>query len=31
VLRGTFAVHYLDVDESDHVSQKGAGNGTPER
>ena len=27
VLRGTFAGHYLDVDESDHVSQKGAGGG----
>jgi uncharacterized membrane protein len=27
VLRGTFAGHYLDVDESDHVSQKGAGEG----
>jgi uncharacterized membrane protein len=26
-LRGTFAGHYLDVDESDHVSQKGAGEG----
>jgi uncharacterized membrane protein len=27
LLRGTFAGHYLDVDESDHVSQKGAGIG----
>ncbi len=27
VLRGTFAGHYLDVDESDHVSEKGAGAG----
>jgi uncharacterized membrane protein len=27
VLRGTFAGHYLDVDESDRVSQKGAGEG----
>ncbi|HTA32022.1 MAG TPA: DUF1269 domain-containing protein [Solirubrobacteraceae bacterium] len=27
VLRGVFAGHYLDVDESDHVSQKGAGIG----
>jgi uncharacterized membrane protein len=27
VLRGTFAGHYLDVDESDHVSQRGAGEG----
>jgi uncharacterized membrane protein len=27
LLRGTFAGHYLDVDESDHVSQKGAGEG----
>jgi uncharacterized membrane protein len=27
VLRGTFAGHYVDVDESDHVSQKGAGEG----
>jgi uncharacterized membrane protein len=26
-LRGTFAGHYLDVDESDRVSQKGAGEG----
>ncbi len=26
-LRGTFAGHYLDVDESDHVSQRGAGEG----
>jgi uncharacterized membrane protein len=27
VMRGTFAGHYLDVDESDHVSQRGAGEG----
>ena len=27
VLRGTFAGHYLDVDESDHVSQTGAAGG----
>jgi uncharacterized membrane protein len=27
VLRGTFAGHYLDVDETDHVSQTGAGIG----
>ena len=27
LLRGTFAGHYLDVDESDHVNQKGAGEG----
>jgi uncharacterized membrane protein len=27
LLRGTFAGHYLDVDESDHVSQKGAAEG----
>jgi uncharacterized membrane protein len=27
LLRGTFAGHYVDVDESDHVSQKGAGEG----
>jgi uncharacterized membrane protein len=27
LLRGTFAGHYLDVDESDHVSQRGAGQG----
>jgi hypothetical protein len=27
VLRGTFAGHYLDLDETDHVSQKGAGEG----
>ena len=27
LLRGTFAGHYLDVDESDRVSQKGAGEG----
>lgn len=27
VVRGTFAGHYVDVDESDHVSQKGAGEG----
>jgi uncharacterized membrane protein len=27
MLRGTFAGHYLDVDESDRVSQKGAGGG----
>jgi uncharacterized membrane protein len=26
-LRGTFAGHYLDIDESDHVSQQGAGEG----
>ncbi len=26
-MRGTFAGHDLDVDESDHVSQKGAGEG----
>ena len=26
-LRGTFAGHYLDVDESDQVSQRGAGEG----
>ena len=26
-LRGTFAGHYVDVDESDHLSQKGAGEG----
>ena len=27
VLRGTFAGHYLDVDEGDHVSQSGAAEG----
>ena len=27
LLRGTFAGHYLDVDEDDRVSQKGAGEG----
>ena len=27
LLRGMFAGHYVDVDESDHVSQKGAGEG----
>jgi uncharacterized membrane protein len=27
LIRGTFAGHYLDVDESDHVSQSGAGEG----
>jgi len=27
LLRGMFAGHYLDVDESDHVSQRGAGEG----
>jgi uncharacterized membrane protein len=27
LLRGTFAGHYVDVDESDHVSQKGGGEG----
>jgi uncharacterized membrane protein len=27
LLRGTFAGHYLDVDEGDRVSQKGAGEG----
>jgi hypothetical protein len=27
LLRGMFAGHYLDVDESDHVSQSGAGEG----
>ncbi len=27
LLRGTFAGHYLDVDESDHVSQRRAGEG----
>ncbi len=27
LVRGTFAGHYLDVDESDHVAQKGAGEG----
>jgi uncharacterized membrane protein len=27
LLRGTFAGHYLDVDEVDHVSQKGTGEG----
>ena len=27
LLRGTFAGHYLDVDESDRTSQKGAGTG----
>ncbi len=27
ILRGTFAGHYVDVDETDHVSQKGAGEG----
>jgi uncharacterized membrane protein len=27
LLRGTFAGHYVDVDESDRVSQKGAGEG----
>jgi uncharacterized membrane protein len=27
LLRGTFAGHYVDVDESDHVSQKAAGEG----
>ena len=27
LLRGTFAGHYLDVDEGDRVSQKGAGGG----
>jgi uncharacterized membrane protein len=26
-LRGTFAGHYLDVDESDHISERGAGEG----
>lgn len=26
-LRGAFAGHYVDVDESDHVSQRGAGEG----
>ena len=26
-LRGTFAGHYVDVDETDHVSQKGAAEG----
>jgi len=28
LLRGTFAGHYVDVDESDHVSQGGAAKGT---
>jgi len=27
LLRGTFAGHYLDIDEGDRVSQKGAGEG----
>jgi uncharacterized membrane protein len=27
LLRGTFAGHYVDVDETDHVSQKGGGEG----
>ncbi|HMD52454.1 MAG TPA: DUF1269 domain-containing protein [Solirubrobacteraceae bacterium] len=27
LLRGTFAGHYLDVDESDHLSEKGTGEG----
>jgi uncharacterized membrane protein len=27
LMRGTFASHYLDVDESDRISQKGAGEG----
>jgi uncharacterized membrane protein len=27
LLRGTFAGHYLDVDEHDHVSERGAGEG----
>jgi len=27
LLRGTFYGHYLDVDEGDHVSQRGAGEG----
>jgi uncharacterized membrane protein len=27
LLRGMFAGHYLDIDESDHVSQRGAGEG----
>jgi uncharacterized membrane protein len=27
VLRGVFAGHYLDIDETDHVSEKGAGIG----
>ena len=27
LLRGMFAGHYLDIDELDHVSQKGAGEG----
>jgi len=27
LLRGMFAGHYLDVDETDHISQKGAGEG----
>lgn len=27
LLRGSFAGHYVDVDEADHVSQKGAGEG----
>gem|GEM_PF-1840620 len=27
LVRGLFAGHYLDVDESDHVSEKGAGEG----
>lgn len=27
LLRGTFAGHYLDVDESDHVAQRAAGEG----
>jgi uncharacterized membrane protein len=27
LLRGTFAGHYLDVDEGDHVSQRGAAEG----
>jgi uncharacterized membrane protein len=27
LLRGTFAGHYVDVDETDHVSEKGAGEG----
>jgi hypothetical protein len=27
LLRGMFAGHYLDIDETDHVSQRGAGEG----
>ena len=27
LLRGMFAGHYVDIDESDHVSQRGAGEG----